>query len=226
MPRYNLFHRIHKGLRALLYDTSLLLQRTDFTIEDESLEAINRLKFVITLFEKYQHSEDVYILPAMTTYEPGVADSFEQEHEEAYLLGSKLERLINDFIAARLPLEQVSVSNKIVAQFEEFTIFNILHMAREEQVVNKILWRYYTEAELQKIAWMIIGEAEPSFMSPYSKWMIRGLNNNEIVRWLKEVRQTAKEADFQSLLKTAEAEMHPQRWNLLQDVLETDAIAA
>jgi len=226
MSRYNLFHKIHKGLRALLYDTSMLLQRTDFTIEDEARDAICRVQFVLTLFNEFQDSEDGYVLPVMMTYEPGVADAFEQDHEEAYILGEKINRLIADFKSVTLPLEKVSISNELVAMFEEFTLFNILHMTREEQLANKMLWRYYTDAELQKIAWKIVNSTESQVIMPYSKWMIRGLNNNEIVRWLKEVKHTAPEMEFRSLLKTAEDELHPSRWNLLQDVLTAGTFLA
>ncbi|HEV7331389.1 MAG TPA: hypothetical protein VGN63_10150 [Flavisolibacter sp.] len=225
MNRYNLFHRIHKGLRALLYDTSILLQRTDFTIQEEARVAISRLQFVISLFEKYQDSEDQYVLPAITAYEPGIAVGFEQEHEETYLVVKKLEALLKDFASTSLPLEQVSIGNEMVALFEEFTLSAILQIGREEQLVNKMLWRYYSDSELQKIALKIIRETETSTVSPYSKWMIRGLNNNEIVHWLKEVRHSADEDEYQTLLKTAAAELHPQRWNLLQDVLFTGMVA-
>lgn len=226
MNRYNLFHKIHKGLRALLYDTSMLLQRTDFTIEDEAKEAISRVQFAVSLFDQFQKSEDIYVLPVMTDYEPGLADAFEQEHEEAFLLGTKLERLLAGFKGTTLPFEKVSVSTELVSLFEEFTLFNILHMAREEEVVNKVLWRYYTDLELKKIAWKIINDAESPFIMPYNKWMFRGLNNNEIVRWLKEVRDTAQQLEFELLLKTAEAELHPHRWSLLQDVLVTGRFMA
>jgi hypothetical protein len=226
MNRYNLFHKIHKGLRALLFDTSMLLQRTDFTMEEEATEAIGRVQFAVCLFDQYKQSEDLYVLPVMMDYEPDLGDAFEQEHEEAYLLGKKVEGLVRDFKAATLPFEKVTFSTELMSLFEEFTLFNILHMAREEQVVNKVLWRYYTDAELQKISWKIINDAESPFVMPYNKWMFRGLNNNEIIRWLKEVKQSAKEIDFLSLLKTAEAELHPHRWCLLQDVLATGRFLA
>lgn len=221
MHRYNLFHKIHKGLRALLYDTGMLLQRTDFTIEEEAQEATGRVQFAVSLFEQFRQSEDAFVLPALTGFEPSVTEAFEQEHEEGYLLGQKLEYLMADFKTISLPLEKIAVSDELMAVFEEYTLFHILHMAREEQVVNKILWRYYTDAELQKIAWKIINDPASPLSMPYNKWMLLGLNNNEIVRWLKEVKLTAKEIEFQSLLKTAEAELHPHRWNLLQDVLTT-----
>ncbi|HET7897909.1 MAG TPA: hypothetical protein VFL47_09575, partial [Flavisolibacter sp.] len=90
----------------------------------------------------------------------------------------------------------------------------------------KILWRYYTDAELQKLAWVIVNTTESTALLPYSKWMIRGLNNTEIVRWLKEVKTTAPELAFRSLLKTAEDELHPSRWSLLQDVLTAGTLLA
>lgn len=224
MNRYNLFHKVHKGLRALLYDTGMLLQRTDFTMESEAQEAIGRVQFVVSLFEQFQQAEDAVVLPAMMGYEVSVTNSFEQEHEEVYILGRKLEKLLSDFKTVSLPLEKVAVSNEIVATFEEYTLVQILHMAMEEQVVNRILWRYYTDAELQKLAWKIITDADAPLSTPYSKWILQGLNNNEIVRWLIEAKHTAKAVEFESLLRTAEAELHPRRWSLLQDVLSTGTL--
>jgi hypothetical protein len=226
MNRYNLFHKIHKGLRALLYDTGMLLQRTDFTMENEAQEAIGRVQFVVALFDQFQQSEDTVVLPAITGYEAGVIQAFDQEHEETYLLGRKLERLVNDFTETSLPLEKVAVSAELLATFEEYTLIHILHMAREELVVNKFLWRYYTDGELQKIAWKMTNDPDSPFSALYNKWIFRGLNNNEIVRWLKEAKHSADRTEFESLLKTAEAELHPHRWSLLQDVLATGIFLA
>ena len=226
MTRYNLFHRIHKGLRALLFDTSILLQRTDFILEEEARETITRLRLVIALFEKYQYWEDKYVLPAMNAYEPAIAIDFEQDHEEAYLAGNKVELLLKDFFSASLPLEKLSIGSGIVTQVEAFTVSTLLYLGREEQLINKMLWRYYTDAELERIAWKFIGDLEPSLMSPYNKWMIRGLNNNEIVRWIKEVKQIADKEGYHSLLKTAEAELNPHRWGLLEEVLLTGELVA
>jgi hypothetical protein len=225
MNRYNLFHKIHKDLRTLLYDTGVLLQRTDFTIAAEAKEVLNRVQLVIALFDHYHHAEGTCILPAMMLYEPGVADAFEQDHEKAYRLGRKIEILVASFKKETLPSEQVAISSEVVAQFEEFSLFNILHMAREEQLANRLLWRYYTDAELQKMAGKIINSAEAILAVPYGKWMARSLNN-EIVRWLKEMRNTAPEMEFRSLQKTAKDNLQPSRWNLVQDVLTAGTFIA
>ncbi len=53
--RVNIFNQIHKGLRALLYESSLLLQQTDFSDEQEMQIAISRVKMVADLFDDHAH---------------------------------------------------------------------------------------------------------------------------------------------------------------------------
>ena len=36
MKRYNIFNQVHKGLRALLYETIIKLQQTDFTDTEDA----------------------------------------------------------------------------------------------------------------------------------------------------------------------------------------------
>ena len=45
--RVNIFNQIHKGLRALLYDTSILLQQTDFSNEEEMETAVKRGRITV-----------------------------------------------------------------------------------------------------------------------------------------------------------------------------------
>lgn len=45
--RFNLFKRVHKGLRALLADTLLQVQQTDFQINEQAAAAIERIKLVL-----------------------------------------------------------------------------------------------------------------------------------------------------------------------------------
>lgn len=208
----------------MLCDTTLLLQRTDFTVEEEAKKAIGRLKFAVMLFENYQLSEDNYVLPSITTYEPGIADSFEQEHKEVHRLGSTLQSLLTGYRKLSLPLEKERMREEIIARFEEFTLFNLLRFIREEQVINHILWRYYTDAELQEISWRMISKSGPALQTSYIEWIFRGMNNNESRQWIKEVQSITVEDEFYNLLKMAEAKLHPRRWSLLQDALCTGVL--
>lgn len=217
--RVNIFNQIHKGLRALLYETSILLQQTDFSNEEEMQTAIKRVSLVADLFDDHAHHEDNYILPAIQEYEPSIVDAFEQEHE----LDTKLARSLKDSLMAlqmASPLVLPNMANELSKTFIHFMVFNLEHMAKEESILNKILWRYYSDEEILDIQKKIIANLSPWSASVGSRWMMRGLNNPEIVRWLKSVEETAPEAIFQNLFATAEKELPEHRFRQVLEALE------
>ena len=226
MQRYNIFFPVHKGLRAMLYETSLRLQQTTFTDAEEAQEAVQKVRTVVTIFEKHAHTEDSYVLPAIAAYEPSVVAAFEQEHTEDNLLGESLQRWLTAFEYAIDPLVKQSFGEELTKAFVQFSVFNLRHMAKEEEVINKILWRYYTDGELQNITHQIVSNLSPYEMAASSKWMIRGMSNSEICSWLKEVKNKASEMVCDSLLSLAERELSPHRWCLVQESLTEGAMVA
>jgi hypothetical protein len=105
-------------------------------------------------------------------------------------------------------------------------VFNLEHMAKEEDVLNKILWRYYTDAELMAITGQIISEVPTDYVGKYNRWMMRGLNNAEITRWLKSVERNAPEYVFRSLFTTAERELPERRFRLVLEGLTEGVMLA
>src|SRR5215217_5275806 len=104
--------------------------------------------------------------------------------------------------------------------------FNLKHMAKEEQVVSPILWRYYSDSELHDITLKIMKAVPPQEMAFISRFMVKGLNNDEILHWLKGVKNTAPQPAFQALLSVAERELQPSRWSLVQESLTEGAMVA
>lgn len=222
--RVNIFNQIHKGLRALLYETSIVLQQTDFTNEEEMQAGIKRVTLVADLFDDHAHHEDNFILPAIREYEPSIVDAFEQEHE----LDTKLSRALKDSLIAlqmASPLVRPDMAGELSKTFTQFMIFNLEHMAKEESILNKILWRYYSDEEILDIQKKIVANLSPWSASVGSKWMMRGLNNPEIVRWLRAVEESAPEAIFQNLFATAERELPVQRFRRVQEALVGEVMA-
>ena len=227
MQRYNIFFPVHKGLRALLYDTATLLQQTNFADIEEAVKTISQVKTVVGLFEIHAHKEDSFIFPAIAAYEPSVVSAFEQEHEEDNALGKSLERWISAFEYAVAPSAKQTIGEELTKAYIQFMVFNLRHMAKEEKVVNPLLWRYYRDSELHQITENILKNIPPQEMAFFSRWMVRGLNNAEIQTWLKAVKNSTPEPVFQSLLAIAEKELQPHRWNIVQESLleTTEAVA-
>jgi hypothetical protein len=86
-------------------------------------------------------------------------------------------------------------------------------------VLNAALWRHYDDDQLINLNKIIIGNVPPEALAFASLWMIKSLNNPEIITWLKQVRSTAPEPAFRGLFNIAANELAPERWQLIQEVL-------
>jgi iron-sulfur cluster repair protein YtfE (RIC family) len=226
MQRYNIFHQIHKGLKASLFETALKVQHTDFWNVDEAEDVIEQINEVIRLFEKHANGEDTYIFPVVEKYDPSVADAFEQEHVKDHFLGQLLAGANSLYKNAGIITEKSEAGKQIHAAFSKFMLFNIEHIAKEEDVLNPILWRYYTDAGLTAISKQIIANIPQDYMAQYSRWMMRGLNNVEITAWLRTMEKNAPEVVFQSLFATAEKELSERRFRQVLEGLKEGAMLA
>jgi hemerythrin-like domain-containing protein len=211
--RYNTFNRIHKALRAMLYDTATELQRTDFNNDEESGPILQKITVVVDMFEKHAHTEDTLVFPAASQYEPAIIDAFEKEHAKDHELSQKLRTLAAIFNSLHTPEEKIQLGSAIRKSFVEFLVFNLEHMAREEDIINNLLWRYYSDEEILAIEQMVVSSQPPEAIAFAWKWMLRGLSNQEIVRWLKTVEKNAPDFVFNNLFATAERELTNDRFH-------------
>jgi hypothetical protein len=212
MERYNSFNLIHKGLRAALYQTAMQLQRTDFTEETETEESLNRVKEVVMLFEGHAQKEDTYVLPAISEYEPSVVATFHNEHEEDEKLGKELNKAVQKIENSTQLLEKIIAGRELTEAFVRFMVFNLNHMAKEENILNKILWRYYSDDEIKAIVAQINRNIAPWIQDFYLTWMLRGINNKEAQEWMKAIEKGMPAVVFKTFLQKAEQELPQQRF--------------
>ena len=220
--RYDIFNIIHKGLRASLYHTALQLQQTDFTSTVESEDAINRVKEIVMLFDGHAHKEDQYILPALAYYEPSVVVAFEDEHAEDIRLGKELNNSIETLENSQSLLEKIIAGKELTKAFVGFMVFNLEHMAKEEDILNKLLWRYYSDDEIKEIGSRISSSVEPWIQDFYATWILRGLNQNETISWIKAIKKVMPAIVYQTLLQKAEKELPPQKFRVLSFQLRNE----
>jgi hypothetical protein len=226
MQRYNIFHQIHKGLRAMLYETAIKVQHSDFWNVDETEDTIESINEVVRLFDMHAYHEDNLVFPAVEKYDPAIADAFEQEHVQDHLLGKLLSDSIERWKNASIITEKAEIAKEVQLAYVKFMVFNLEHMAKEEDVLNNILWRHYTDGELMAITGQIISEVPADYVAKYNRWMMRGLNNAEITRWLKGVERNAPEYVFRSLFTTAERELTERRFRLVLEGLTEGVMLA
>lgn len=226
MERYNIFNLIHKGLRASLYQTALQLQQTDFTCDASIEEATDKVREIVLLFEGHAQKEDGFVLPAIEAYEPSVVAAFEAEHQEDERLGHALHACLDRLSSATTYLEKLIAGKELNESFVAFTVFNLQHMAREEDIINKVLWRHYADEELMMLSGKIAASIEPWINDFYTTWMLRGINDLEASEWMKAIERGLPEVVFQTLLQKAETEWSLERFRKLTHTLTEGVMVA
>jgi len=226
MNRYNIFAQVHKGLRAMLYETALCLQQTDFTNTEEAAHSLELLVQTVDLFDQHAHTEDTMVFSTVVYTDAALVNVMEQEHQEDHALAQRLRGLLTAFSHA-VSFADTSITGEAITNcFVEFMIFNLKHMAKEEDQVNKALWKKYTDTELHALTQKIVTSIPAQHLVQFNRWMMRGLNNSEITGWLKEVKNNAPDIVFQSLMQTAAAELEAPRWQQVQDAITEGAMLA
>lgn len=226
MKRYNIFYQIHKGLRALMYETLIKLQQTDFADAADAEATLVQVEAMVSLFDQHAHTEDHFVLPAIARFEPAMVEAFEGEHEEDHALGQKISGAI---MALRLALAQdarTKLGETLTQAVLEFTHFNLVHMQKEETMLNNLLWRYYDDAALHAITMDIIRNQPQDKLNQFNKWMMRGLSNQEIIGWLTQVKQTAPDFVFESFVGLTMSELPENRWQKILEPLNEGAMLA
>lgn len=221
--RYNTFYQVHKALRAMLYDTATELQRTDFNNEKEVTSLLANITTVVDVFDKHAYNEDHFVFSAVGQYEPSVVDAFEQEHVRDHELSTQLRTLVNIYRSLETDEEKIELGSALRKAFVDFIAFNLVHMAKEEDIINNLLWRYYTDEQIRAIEKQIISNQTPESTAVVWKWMIRGLSNTEIINWLKAVEKNAPQVVFKNLFLTAEKELPGNRFRQVIDELQRAA---
>src|SRR4029079_11691705 len=174
---------------------------------------------VVDVFDKHAYNEDHFVFSAVEQYEPSVVDSFEQVHVRDHETSQQLRTLINIYRSLESEEERIQLGSALRKAFVDFLAFNLVHMAKEEDIINNLLWRYYTDEQIRAIEKQIIANQTPESTAVVWKWMLRGLSNHEITHWLKAVEKNAPQVVFNSLVSTAEKELPGNRFRQVVDEL-------
>lgn len=223
--RYNTFNQIHKALRNMLYDTALNLQVTDLSSE-RAATTIARLEKTLHLFDDHAMHEDKFILPHVKRHNAQLVDDLEKDHLVDHKLSDDLANYITAWKEAPDAYNRASLGSRIFYAFNEFVAFNLYHMNREENELIYVLWKYYSDAEIIQMEQEILKVIPPDTLMLESRWMMRSINDTEIIRWLGAVKNNAPEEVFKDFLRMAEEELAPERSAAILHVLQADHVTA
>lgn len=222
--RLNVFNQIHKGLRALMFDTAIIAQQTDFGDNAQAAPVLAQMELLLSLFDAHAYHEDRCILNVAEPHNPELIKEFEREHETDLMLSAELKDQIKAYKAAFTIENKIAIGYQLLYSLNNFIAFNLNHMNKEEQELNEVLWQGYSDEEILQMEHEIQSLIDPNKRLVYFKWMIKGINNIEMVQWLISVKNGAPEFVLNELLQECRNNLPPERWNLLQSLLSEGSL--
>lgn len=222
--RYNTFYRIHKGLRAMLYETALKIQQTDMADPEAGAPVIGAVNEVLLMFGTHADSEDRFYNIPLENIDSSVATLFEKEHVEDHRLAAQLEQLVHDWSEAATRETRQEIGKELFYSFNEFIAFNLYHMNKEEKLLNQVLWKHYDDQEIIQKERTLVQSLTPEKIALSGRVMARGLNDREIAEWHREVRATAPAPVYGLLKSISQKELPAKRWESIQRALEEKTV--
>ncbi|RYD57162.1 MAG: hypothetical protein EOP56_10205 [Sphingobacteriales bacterium] len=217
--RYNVFNQIHKGLRGMMYDVAIAIQRTDFTSGGAGA-TMAQLQRVLELFDDHAEHEDKYLLMHILKHDQKLTEEFERDHVIDHKLAAELNEHIAAWKNAGNAEDKLLAGNRIFYAYNEFVAFNLYHMNKEEEVLLYTLWKHYTDEEIIGMQMQIIQSIAPETLMEENMWMMRSLNNPEVIGWLQAVKHTAPASAFDGLLQMAEQILPANRFSSIKTAVQ------
>jgi hypothetical protein len=217
--RYNPFNMIHKGLRALLYETALKIQRTDFACDQEVHDTFEQVRTALWIFKGHIRIEKEEVYAKLYKLVPFMVQALEKEHEKHEKINQELLYAMEGYWNAKTLPSKISAGQNILMVFNEFVSFHLLHMNRQETVVNDLLWENYSDIQLIRIVRSIAEKIPTKRNEQYNRWILKGLALHEVIVWLKTIRFGSTAVVYERFYTMAEAELPADLWMQVEKAL-------
>lgn len=212
LRKTDLFTFIHKSIRSMIYNAASKLQTADFTDEKDVKILLVSLRNDLDLLHEHAVNEDNIIFPEIANEEPQMIELLNEEHKK---LESKLNGilvLIEKIEHSNSVEERVRLGNSLNSLFNDFIADYLAHMNHEEATVLEASFKYLTDEELIAIRTRIQSNVPPDRYKVWMNWMLRSLNNSELIGLLGSMKTGAPSNVFQNILDITKSVIDSERW--------------
>jgi hypothetical protein len=217
MKRFNIFQTSHSALRAQLLDASLQLQFTNFSKISQVQHRFDQVEELVLACQRQAEEESRYIIPALQLYQNDVPECFAGGLKRG---DSPLDRIVKHMQV----FEQEAGSARagkwaatlFTASFRRLSDWVIHAMQRQEEMLNPLLWRYYTDDALYDLQLRIEGKQSISEWLSLCTWMMKDMDDSDIANWLNSMEDSLPLQVYELLLEKVAANLPRLKWNLVE----------
>jgi Hemerythrin HHE cation binding domain len=211
MNRPNNFNFIHKAIRAALFETTLAVARTDFSVAPERAAAVERVLALLTLLDDHAAHEERIVFPDLATLAPSWPRSWTQSTRGMEALQrdirTSVERL-GTWPAPDSRTESARLHRLLVLLVAD----QLRHMDREETEANAVFWAHRTDAQLAELNARVQATIPAERQQEVARVMLPALSASERAELLCGARARLPSAAFLALAGLARSVLGPEQW--------------
>lgn len=218
LARFDIYHRIHKALRACMADTLLWVGRLDCADPRDVGAAMAQVRSIAVFCASHLDHEDDFVHPALEARQPGAARQTEHEHGHHAATCAHLAALA-DAVAAAHGAAVPAAAHQLYRALALFLADSIIHMDMEETDNNAVLWAGHSDDQLIAIEHAIVASLTDEERATTMRWMIPSMTPTERLALLDGVRQQAPAPVFAGTLAGMQPLLAANDWVKLCDGL-------
>ena len=150
MKRYSVFCPIQRGPLTALDQAAIQLQRSRFTGEARG-ETIARVREALLLHEAYRDCIEFHLFPAIEEYEPALVALIRDARDRDLPLYKQVLHAVQLLENMGMQEDQKRAGMKLTRGFTRYMAAQITALSKQEEVLSKPLWHYYSDEELQQL---------------------------------------------------------------------------
>ncbi|HEY1112217.1 MAG TPA: hypothetical protein VGE66_01600, partial [Chitinophagaceae bacterium] len=180
----------------------------------------------ILLTDDYTAKQETYVFTALAEYEPSVIDTFRRKHAFLRSTAEELAAVVQEATGAAGAQLRIEAGHRLETLYTQFLHGQLKVMAEKERVIQPLLERYYGEDTLRALQQELMQHDDCQLCLLQANWIIKTLEEEDLVAWLKTVETKATPECMQRLLAAAEEQMESQRFDKITEALTEGVLLA
>ena len=219
LRKTDLFTFIHKSIRSMIYNAASKLQTADFTDEEEVKNLLTYLRHDLDLLHEHAVNEDNIIFPEIADEEPQMIEVLNEEHKKLETKLNRILALIEKIEHTNSIEERMLLGNSLNSLFNDFIADYLAHMNHEESTVLEASLKYLTDEELIATRTRIQSNVPPDRYKVWMNWMLKSLNNFELIGLLSGMKAGAPPQVFENVVGVAQTVIEKEKWSKIKSRL-------